>query len=142
MRGAPWIRFLLMAAVRALLAIPLWLLTRADAQSAAKAPAGVSLLAERDVTIEIETAPAAQALRLSYLGRELIPPSHTTGTFSREIRVPVGLTADLVIRARWSGAQRSALRVRAFDENGPLAEASFWGAEEMQEVFTIPEVPH
>jgi hypothetical protein len=142
MRGAPWIRFLLMAAVLALLAIPLWLLTRADAQSPPKAPAGLSLLAERDVTIEIETAPAAQALRLSYLGRELIPPSHTTGTFSGEIRVPVGLTADLVIRARWSGAQRSALRVRAFDENGPLAEASFWAAEEMQEVFTIPEVPH
>jgi hypothetical protein len=41
--------------------------------------------------------------------------------------------------AEWSGTQSAALRVRVSDDDGPLAEASYWGANSIQDVFTVPE---
>jgi len=139
MRGTPWIRFLLMAAALALAGVPIWLLTRPDEPSVPAAPVVHSQPAERELTLAIDTAPAAQSIGASYLGRELIPPTHTGGSFSGPISLPAGSAADLVVTARWTGTQAAALRVRASNEGGPLAEASFWGADEVQEVFTIPE---
>jgi hypothetical protein len=91
------------------------------------------------LTLAIETAPAAQAIGASYLGHELIPLTHTGGTLSGTIRIPAGSAADLVVTAKWAGTETAALRVIASDENGPLAEASFWGREKIQEVLTVPE---
>ena len=59
--------------------------------------------------------------------------------FPASIRLPAGSAADLLVTARWTGTGTAALRVRASDENGPLAEGSFWGREEIQEVLTVPE---
>lgn len=139
MRGTPWIRFLLMATALALAGIPIWLLTRTDEPSVPPAPAAQSQPAERELTLAIETAPAAQAIGASYLGHELIPLTHTGGTLSGTIRIPAGSAADLVVTAKWTGTETAALRVIASDENGPLAEASFWGREKIQEVLTVPE---
>ena len=139
MRGTPWIRFSLMAAILAVFAIPIWVITRADAPSLAPAPAPESRSTQREVTLEIETAPAARAIGASYLGRELISPGHSGGSFSGMIQLPSNSAADLLVTARWNGTATAALRVRAFDESGLLTEASFWGAEEVRDVFTVPE---
>jgi hypothetical protein len=139
MRGKPWIRFSLMAAVLAMFAIPIWMLTRADAPSPAPVPASEPRTTQREVTLEIETAPAAQAVGASYLGRELIAPGHSGGNFSGTIQLPSNSAADLIVTARWSGTATAALRVRASDESGLLTEASFWGAEEVRDVVTVPE---
>ena len=140
MRGTPWIRFLLMATALALAGIPIWQLTRNDEPSVPPpAPAAQSQPPERELKLAIETAPSAQAIGASYLGRELIPLTHTGGTFSGTIRLPAGSAADLVVTAKWTGIETAALRVRASDENGPLAEASFWGREKIQEVLSVPE---
>jgi hypothetical protein len=141
MRGTPWIRFSLMATALALAGVPIWLLTRTDEPSLApRPPALQSQLAERELTLAIETAPPAQAIGASYLGRELIPFAHSGGSFSGTIRLPAGSAADLLVTARWTGTETAALRVGASDENGPLAEGSFWGREKIQEVLTVPEV--
>ena len=139
MRGRPWIRFLLMAAILAVFAIPIWVLTRASVPSLAPTPAPESRSTQREVTLEIETAPAARAIGATYLGRELISPGHSGGSFSGMIQLPSNSAADLIVRARWSGTATAALRVRASDESGLLTEASFWGAEEVRDVFTVPE---
>jgi hypothetical protein len=139
MRGAPWIRFVLMAAALALTAIPIRLVTRTDEPPLMPpAPVHRALPEERELTLTIETAPAAQAIGASYLGRELIPPAHEAGSFSGVVRIPAS-AADLLVRARWSGTETAAIRVRASDENGLLAEASFWGTKEVQDVITVPE---
>jgi hypothetical protein len=139
MRGAPWIRFLLMATALALTAIPIALLTRTDeAASTPPTPVRRAQPAERELTLKIETAPAAQTIGASYLGRELVPLADESGSFSGTVRLPVS-AADLVVTARWSGTETAAMRVRASDESGPLAEASFWGAKEIQDVLTVPE---
>ena len=93
------------------------------------------------MTLEIETAPSAQVIGVSYLGQQLIPAIQSGGSFSGIIRLPAGTGADLVVTATWAGTNASAMRVRALDETGLLAEASFWGAQKVQEVFTVPEVP-
>ena len=139
MRGTPWIRFSLMAAVLAVFAIPIWVLTRADAPPLAQTPAPESRSTERQVILEIETAPAAQSIGASYLGRELISPGHSGGSFRGTIQLPSNSAADLLVTARWNGTATAAVRVRASDERGLLTEASFWGAEEMRDVFTVPE---
>jgi hypothetical protein len=140
MRGKPWIRFSLMALALGVAGVPIWLLTRTDQPSVTPvAPALQSQPAERELTLAIETAPLAQAIGASYLGRELIPLPQTDGSFSGIIRLPAGSAADLLVTARWTGTQTAALRVRASDENGPLAEGSFWGRERIQEVLTVPE---
>ena len=130
-----------MAAVLAVVAIPLWMLT-GDGDSTAPAPPEVRLPSgEREVTLEIETAPSAQAIGVSYLGQQLVPAIQSGGSFSGIIRLPAGTGADLVVTATWAGTNASAMRVRALDETGLLAEASFWGAQKVQDVFTVPEVP-
>ena len=129
-----------MALALAVAGVPIWLLTRTDEPSATPvAPALQSKPVERELTLAIETAPSAQAIEASYLGHELIPLTLTDGTFSGTIRLPAGSAADLLVTARWTGTGTAALRVRASDENGPLAEGSFWGRKEIQEVLTVPE---
>jgi hypothetical protein len=139
MRGIPWIRFSLMAVALAFFAVPIWLLTRTDAPVGVSLPAVQSRPTQREVTLEIETAPAAQRIGISYLGRELVPLEHTGGTYSGTVKLPADSAADLLVTARWNGTGLAALRVRASDENGPLAETSFWGSDQMQDVFTVPK---
>ncbi len=138
MRGAPWIRFLLMAVALALMGIPVLLLTRTD-ESPSTPPPPVRRVqpVERELTLRIETAPAAQEVGATYLGRELVPLADEAGSFSGTIHLPLS-AADLVVTARWNGTETAAMRVQASDENGPLAEASFWGAKEIQDVLTVP----
>jgi hypothetical protein len=139
MRGAPWIRFSITAGALALFAIPIWLLTRSDAPTLVPIPAAQSRPTQRDVTLEIETAPPAEAIGASYLGRELIPSENAGGSFSGTIQLPTDSAADLLVSAKWSGTATAALRVRVSDENGILTEASFWGTENVLDVFTVPE---
>ena len=132
---------LLLVPVLAVVAIPLWMLT-SDDDLTARVPSEVRLPSgEREVTLEIETAPSAQVIGVSYLGQQLIPAVQSGGSFSGIIRLPAGTGADLVVTATWAGTNASAMRVRALDETGLLAEASFWGAQKVQDVFTVPEVP-
>ncbi len=140
MRGTPWIRFTLMALALGLAGIPIWLITRTDEPSMPSvAPAIQPQPAERELTLAIETAPPAQVVGARYLGRELVPPTQTNGSFSGIIRLPAGSASDLLVSAKWTETQTAALRVRASDENGPLADGSFWGREQIQEVLTVPE---
>ena len=88
MRGTPWLRFVLMTIALALTAVPIWLLMRSAAPPPAPNSAPVAQ-AERELTLEIVSAPAAHSIRLSYLGQELLPESsggrqlfrHSPGAF-------------------------------------------------------------
>ena len=139
MRGTPWIRFALMACALALVAVPIWLLTRSEGSSEPAAPPPAPPAVERDLTLEIESAPAAQSIVISYLGRELIPSTPPDGTYSGTIRLPAASPADLVVTARWASTPMAALRVRVSDLDGPVAEASYWGTDRVEDVLTIPQ---
>lgn len=138
MRGTPWLRFALMAIALALAGVPILLLTRSEETSSPAVPVRSSAFVERELTLEIHTAPAAQSIGASYLDRELIPSAHEGGSYSGTIRLPANSAADLVVTANWRETQAAALRVRTSNEDGPVAEASFWGTDKIEEVLTIP----
>jgi hypothetical protein len=137
MRGTPWLRFALMVIALALTAVPVWLLMRSDAPPAQLNPAPAKE-AERQVTLEIVSAPAADSIRVSYLGQELVSEIQG-GRYSGTLRLPSSSPADLVVMATWQGTtQRAALHVQVSNEDGPIAEASYWGTDRVDDVFTIP----
>jgi hypothetical protein len=139
MRGTPWLRFALMGCALALVAVPIWLLTRSEGSPQPAVPATAPPTVERDLTLEIESVPAAQSIGISYLGRELIPSNPPGGTYSGKIRLPATSPADLVVMARWADTPMAALRVRVSDVDGPVAEASYWGTDRVEDVLTIPQ---
>jgi hypothetical protein len=128
-----------MAVALALAAVPVWLLTQSEAPSASAVPAATPPPLERELTLEIESAPTAQAIGVTYLGRELIPQTPAGGRYFGSIRLPATSTVDLVVTARWTGTSTAALRVRVANDDGPVAEASYWGTDHVEDVFTIPE---
>ncbi len=138
MRGTPWLRFALMTIALALTAFPIWLLKRSEPP-----PARLNLAptteAERELTLEIVSAPAARSIRASYLGQELVPENHVGGSYSGTLRLPSSSPADLVVKATWNGTERAALHVQVSNEDGPIAEASYWGSDRIQDVLTIPK---
>ena len=138
MRGTPWLRFALMVIALAMTAVPIWLLMRSDAPPALLNPVPPRE-AERQVTLEIVSAPRADSLHVSYLGQELVSEEQE-GSYSGTLRLPSSSPADLVVMARWQGTtQRAALHVQVSNEDGPIAEASYWGTDRVDDVFTIPE---
>ena len=86
------------------------------------------------------SAPAAESIGVSYLGRELVSATPTGGSYSGTIRLPTA-GADLVVMARWSGTRTAALRVKVSNQDGPVAEASYWGTDRVEDVLAIPESP-
>lgn len=140
MRGTPWIRFALTACVLALVGISIWLLIRSEAPSDITVPAAAPLRVDQDLTLEIDSAPAAESIGVSYLGRELVSATPTGGSYAGTIRLPTA-GADLVVMARWSGTRTAALRVKVSNQDGPVAEASYWGTDRVEDVLAIPESP-
>jgi len=137
MRGTPWLRFVLMTIALSLTAVPVWLLMRSDAPPAHLNPAP-AMETKRQLTIEIVSAPTADSIRVSYLGQELVSEDQV-GSYSGTLRLPSSSPADLVVMATWQGTQRAALHVQVSNEEGPIAEASYWGTDRIHDVFTIPE---
>jgi hypothetical protein len=138
MRGTPWLRFVLMAIALALTAVPIWLLMRSEAPPA-HGNSAPPKEAERQVTLEIVSAPPADSIRVSYLGQELASENQR-GSYSGTLRLPSSSPADLVLVATWQGTtQRAALHVQVSNEDGPIADASYWGTNRVDDVFTIPE---
>jgi hypothetical protein len=137
MRGTPWLRFALMTAALALTAVPIWLLMRSEAPPTPPSPVPPKET-ERELTLEIVSAPAADSIRVSYLGQELVPEEQG-GSYSRTLRLPSNSPADLVVLATWRGTETAALHVQVSNEDGPIAEASYWGADRVHDVFTIPK---
>lgn len=140
MRGTPWIRFALTVCVLAMAGISIWLLIRSEAPSEITVPAAAPPRVDQDLTLEIESAPAAVSIGVSYLGRELVSATPTGGSYSGTIRLPTA-GADLVVMARWSGTRTAALRVKVSNQDGPVAEASYWGTDRVEDVLAIPESP-
>jgi hypothetical protein len=136
MRGTPWLRFALMTIALALAAVPIWLLMRSDAAPAQRNPAPAAQ-AERLLKLEIVSAPMAESIRVSFLGQELV--SEEQGSYSGSFRLPSSSPADLVVMATWEGTQRAALHVQVSNEDGLIAEASYWGTDRIHDVLTVPE---
>jgi hypothetical protein len=126
-----------MAIALAVTAVPIWLLMRSDAPPAPVNPSPPRET-ERQVTLEIVSAPTAHSLRVSYLGQELVSEDQG-GSYSGTLRLPSSSPADLVVMAKWQGTQRAALHVQVLNEDGPIAEASYWGTDRVDDVFTIPK---
>jgi hypothetical protein len=137
MRGTPWLRFALMTIALALAAIPVWLLMRSNAPPARLDPAP-PMQTERQLTLEIVSAPKANSVSVSYLGQELVSEGQE-GSYSGRLHLPSSSPADLVVMATWQGTRHAALHVQVSNEDGPIAEASYWGTDRVHDVLTIPE---
>jgi hypothetical protein len=127
-----------MAFALVLAGVPIWMIIRSEEISSQPIPVSASASAQRELTLEIDTAPPAQSIGASYLERELIPGGYEGGSYSGTIRLPAKAAADLVVKASWRGTQAAALRIRTSNEDGPVTEASFWGTDKIEEVLTIP----
>lgn len=141
MRGVPWIRFLGMLVALAVAGIPVWLLTRPDEEPAAPtgAAAAQAVITQRTVNLEIQTAPPAQSIQVSYLGHPVLSKgANKPGALTGPVLLPSGESGDLVIEAHWAEGETGALRARASNDDGELAENSFWGDSSLEDVFTIP----
>jgi hypothetical protein len=139
MRGTPWLRFALMAVALALTAVPVYLFLRSETTPPAPLSPAPGTEAERQLTLEIISAPTANSVSVSYLGKELVSADQR-GSYSGTVRLPSS-PADLVVIATWLGTQRAALHVEVSNEDGPIAEASYWGIDRVDDVFTVPESP-
>jgi hypothetical protein len=137
MRGTPWLRFALMTIALALAAIPVWRLMRSEAPPA-RPTAGPPAQSERQLTLEIVSAPSADSVSVSYLGQELISKGQE-GSYTGTLRLPSSSAADLVVTGTWQGTRRAALHVQVSNEDGPIAEASYWGTDRVRDVLTIPD---
>ena len=138
MRGTPWLRFALMAIALGLTAVPVWLLLRSNTLPPAEPNPILKKEAERQLTLEIVSAPTAKSIRVSYLGKELVSADQG-GSYSGTLHLPSSSPADLVVMATWQDTQRAALHVQVSNEDGPVAEASYWGTDRVDDVFTVPE---
>jgi hypothetical protein len=137
MRGTPWLRFALVTIALALAAIPVWRLMRSEAPPA-RLNAGAPAQTERQLTLEIVSAPSADSVSVSYLGQELVS-ERQEGSYTGTLRLPSSSPADLIVMATWQDTRRAALHVQVSNEDGPIAEASYWGTDQVRDVLTIPE---
>ena len=94
--------------------------------------------AERQLKLEIVSAPMAESLRVSFLGQELVSEDQG-GSYSGTFCLPSSSPADLIVKATWQGTKRAALHVQVSNEDGLIAEASYWGTDRIHDVFTVPK---
>ncbi|HEY5792382.1 MAG TPA: hypothetical protein VIS74_03730 [Chthoniobacterales bacterium] len=139
MRGIPLIRLAIVLALFLLAFVPLWQLTAAKPARAAATASAQPPAANETEPAQIEITPSrpASQFAIRYLGNVIWKGSG--GKSAAALDLPRG-AFDLQVEASWApvdGAE-NALRVRISRDDLPLADASFWAADSIDEVMTVP----
>jgi len=138
MRGSPLFRLAIVLGLFLLALVPLWRLTAAgEASPPANAlpppvePASVS------TQIEITCSRPATRLALEYLGK---PVWSGSGRAAAATLTLPAAAFDLQVEAAWDSADpgENAVRIRVLRDDLPLADASFWGRDSVNDAFRVP----
>jgi len=136
MRGSPLLRLILVAAALALLAVPVWQLTRSTTSPISAKPAAVAedladyrVILKSSGTARLQAMVANQPTISSASGVE-----DFEAVFSMSANEPedIAVFADFVDRTR-----PSALRVMVEKSGEVLVEKTFWGTGVVEDVVTI-----
>lgn len=139
MRGFPLLRIAGVAAALMLLGVPVWMLTR-DRVDAAPDDRGGGVVTVEKVVFSVVLTSTAPA-RLSVMAANL-PIQESGGGVERfEARFEMSRSRpeDLVVGAAFEGnTGAEALRAQVRADGRMVADKTFWGAGEIQDVVEIP----
>lgn len=136
MRGIPLIRLAIVAILFLLVLPPLWKLTAAKPAAATVEPSPAAAPANRPTEIEIMASQPLDHFTVLHLGHAIWEGSGAQAATT--LPLPAGMF-DLQVQAGWPDAPgEKAMRIRLLRDEMPLAESTFWGNREVDEVLTIP----
>ena len=137
MRGSPFLRLVLVVGALALLAVPVWRLTRPAPSSAPARPeSAVEKLADYRVTMKA-SAPA----RLQAMAANQTTASSVSGVenFEAVFSMSAAEPEDIAVFADFKDRTRSAaLRVTVEKGGEVLVEKTFWGSGVVEDVVMLP----
>ncbi|MGC1481908.1 MAG: hypothetical protein WA771_15520 [Chthoniobacterales bacterium] len=135
MTGSPLLRLALVVIALIALAIPLAQVASSPATTSSEESAGASPTpaVKRSVSLQLDVTAPPQDFGITLVGQPIAsdPTQPVTLTIP-----PAG--ADLVVSAKWPDAGPHAVRVRASEDGNPIAEQTFWAAESLEDVLTLP----
>ena len=107
--------------------VPLWHLTRAQPDAAARSEEPLAPVA-RSVQLQVSFTQIPQSLRISHLGKEVlaVPTPEAESDFALDLAFPAE-GVELVFNVAWAGDELAAMRVRLTDPAGREFERSAWG---------------
>lgn len=138
MRGFPLLRIAVVAAALLLLGVPVWMLTGDRVQAAPEDPSVDEGMNEM-VVFNVELTSSAPA-RLSVMaaGHPLQVSDGPLERFEGAFEMPRSQPEDLVVSANFEGEVGSeALRVTVRENGRLVADKTFWGVGEIQDVLGI-----
>lgn len=137
MRGIPLIRLAIVIALFLLALIPLGKLTAEKVLPALAAPVASEIAKTVPTQIDVTGSPAATQFTILHLGK--IVWQGTGDNASTTLALPEK-PFDLQVQASWANneTRENALRVRVSRDDLPLADATFWGQTQIDDVLTIP----
>jgi len=149
MTGSPLLRFALVLAALALLAIPAWRLTGREAPPMASAQPGPAKAANPVEPTEIifTAATPPTQIEVQLLGKTILTLKPTAADFPAgySASAPISLAraeSDLVFRASWSGTQAmNALRVQIGSEMDTRVDTTLWGTPQVEDAIIVPGRP-
>ena len=138
MRGFPLLRIAVVATALLLLGVPVWMLT-GDRVQVAQDEAGVDEGMNEMVVFSVELTSSAPA-RLSVMaaGHPVQVSDGPLERFEGAFEMPRSQPEDLVVSANFEGEVGSeALRVNVRESGRLVADKTFWGVGEIQDVLGI-----
>lgn len=136
MRGNPLLRLALVLVLFLIALVPMWKLTAARDPAPAIDPAP-SAPATVPTQVEITSMPSTEKFSVRHLDQIIWKGSGSKST--QTLSLPRN-GFDLQIHATWPIRDDSekALRVRVTRDDLPLADTTFWGVDQIDEVLSVP----
>jgi hypothetical protein len=138
MRGSPLLQTLLLAAVLALAALPVWKLTRPRPPVEAAPPSSAPESSVGPVELTV-TSTADADVELTHSGTTLWRSGAPSGHFETTLSLPTD--AELVVRVQWTHSGTHAARFRLSRDGGLLTETTLWGEQEASDVLAVSPIP-
>lgn len=138
MRGFPLLRLALVAVALALLAIPVWSLTRAKPE-VAKPAASTDAVPEKKRTYLVSlTASSPATLRVMAANQPTALSEGATNFFEARFVMDANQPEDLAVFAEFADkSSPHALRVRVSVGDTELADTTLWGTGQIEDVVEI-----
>lgn len=139
MRGFPLLRLVFVTAALALLAFPVWMLTRD--QPGRTGPAPVPALPVKTETYFVKlTATSPATLRVMAANQPTVTSEGAVSVFETRFSMSADQPEDLAVFAEFAdkaGSHAIRVEVRAGDK--PVADTTLWGTRLVEDVVEIPE---
>ena len=141
MKGSPWIRFILVILGFALLANPVWRLTRTRRGGLAPVSLAVRVTEARQqqLMVHLSFATRPQEFVLSHLDKVILEGGGSGTEFEGKLDLILPKEgADLLLKVKWPrGTPRSAVQVRVVNGESPILDQTLWSDKDLVELVTV-----